>query len=121
TASFRPVDAFMNLTGTRVGLVLYYSAWNDPFQTRFAGWAHARHALPMVQMEPRGVALAGIAAQHHARRHRHGLVRLRRQARRLPARTRSSRTRDVPPRVEAFPVDASRANRRNAAGPPAAS
>jgi hypothetical protein len=64
TASFRPVDAFMNLTGTRVGLVLYYSAWNDPFQTRFAGWAHARHALPMVQMEPRGVALAGIAGGH---------------------------------------------------------
>ena len=64
TASFRPVDAFMNVTGTQVGLVLYYSAWNDPFQTRFAGWAHGRHALPMVQMEPRGVTLASIAVGH---------------------------------------------------------
>jgi hypothetical protein len=64
TTSYRPVDAFMKLTGARVGLVLYYSAWNDPFQTRFAGWAHARDAMPMVQMEPRGVALASIAAGH---------------------------------------------------------
>jgi glycosyl hydrolase family 26 len=62
TASYRPVDAFMKLTGTRVGLVVYYSAWNDPFQTRFAGWAHARDAVPMVQLEPRGITLASIAA-----------------------------------------------------------
>jgi mannan endo-1,4-beta-mannosidase len=62
TASYRPVDAFAKLTRTRPGLVIYYSGWNDPFQVRFAGWAHAHGAVPFVQMEPGGVSLASIAA-----------------------------------------------------------
>ena len=62
TASYRPVDEFMKATDTRPGFVLYYSGWNDPFQIRFAGWAHAAGAVPFAQMEPNGVPLAGITA-----------------------------------------------------------
>jgi hypothetical protein len=62
TASYRLVDEFMKATGTRPGFVLYYSGWNDPFQIRFAGWAHAAGAVPFAQMEPNGVPLARIAA-----------------------------------------------------------
>jgi hypothetical protein len=62
TASYRPVEAFAKLAGIQPSLVVYYSAWNDPFQSRFAGWAHAHGAVPMVQMEPRGVALASIVS-----------------------------------------------------------
>jgi hypothetical protein len=64
TASYRPVAAFAKLTGIRPGVVTYYSGWGDPFQSRFAGWAHARGAVPFIQMEPAGVALSGIAAGH---------------------------------------------------------
>jgi hypothetical protein len=61
TASYRPVDAWARLTGAPPGLVTYYSGWGDPFQTRFAGWAHKRGAVPFVQMEPTGVSVASIA------------------------------------------------------------
>ena len=64
TASYRLVEEFMTATGTRPGFVLYYSGWNDPFQIRFAGWAHAAGAVPFAQMEPNGVALASIASGH---------------------------------------------------------
>jgi hypothetical protein len=62
TASYRPVSAWAKLTGARPGLVTYYSGWGDPFQSRFAGWAHSHGAVPFIQMEPGGVSLAGIAA-----------------------------------------------------------
>jgi hypothetical protein len=62
TASYRMVDEFMKATGTRPGFVLYYSGWNDPFQIRFAGWAHAAGAIPFAQMEPAGIRLADITA-----------------------------------------------------------
>lgn len=62
TVSYRPVTAFAKLTGAHPGLVTYFSGWDDPFQSRFAGWAHAQHALPFVQMEPGNVSLASIAS-----------------------------------------------------------
>jgi hypothetical protein len=62
TSSWQGVSAFARLTGTTPGLVTYYSGWGDPFQSRFAGHAHAHGAVPFVQMEPRGVSLAGITS-----------------------------------------------------------
>jgi mannan endo-1,4-beta-mannosidase len=62
TASYRPVEAWAGLTGVRPGLVLYFSAWNDPFQVQLADRAHHHAAVPFVQMDPRGVSLASIAA-----------------------------------------------------------
>lgn len=62
TASYQLVKEFMKATGIRPGFVLYYSGWNDPFQIRFAEWAHAAGAVPFAQMEPSGIPLADIAA-----------------------------------------------------------
>lgn len=62
TASYRLVDEFMKATGTRPGFVLYYSGWNDPFQIRFAGWAHAAGAVPFAQMEPTGIRVRDVTA-----------------------------------------------------------
>jgi beta-mannanase len=41
---------------------VYYSSWWEPFQLAFAQAAEVHHALPMVQIEPRGISLAAIAA-----------------------------------------------------------
>jgi hypothetical protein len=62
TSSYRPVQNWASLTGRSPGLVTYYSAWDDPFQVRFAGWARAQGAIPFVQMEPKAVSVAGIAS-----------------------------------------------------------
>lgn len=56
------VASFGTLVGRRPNLALYYSAWWEPFQVWFALAAQAHHAVPMVQMEPRDVDVAAIAA-----------------------------------------------------------
>jgi hypothetical protein len=41
---------------------LYYSSWHDPFSTSFAQAAWGHDAYVLVQLEPKGVPLASIAA-----------------------------------------------------------
>lgn len=60
TASYKPVSTFAAAAGARPGIALYYSGWGDPFQIRFATWAHQNGAIPFAQMEPKGVSLAAI-------------------------------------------------------------
>lgn len=60
-ASYQPVARFAAATGTSPSIVLIYSGWPEPFQTRFASWVLAHHAEPFVQMEPVGAGLAAIA------------------------------------------------------------
>jgi len=60
--SYAGVSAFTAATGVRPGLVMYYSGWQERFQTGFAQEAARRGAVPLVQMEPTGVSLAAIAA-----------------------------------------------------------
>jgi hypothetical protein len=60
--SYAVVSAFAARTGVTPGIVVYYSGWPEPFQSRFAA-AVARHgAVPLVQMDPTGVSLTAIAA-----------------------------------------------------------
>jgi hypothetical protein len=61
TASYQPVDEFTKATGVQPGIVLYYSGWNDPFQIRFASWAHQDGAEPFAQMLPNGVTMTSVA------------------------------------------------------------
>jgi Glycosyl hydrolase family 26 len=61
-ASYSSVTKFSRDTGLHVGISLYYSAWNDPFQARFAGSAASDGAMPFVQMMPLKVSLASVAA-----------------------------------------------------------
>lgn len=60
--NFQPVERFANAAGWQPDIVLIYSGWPEPFQTKFAGMAYAHHAEPFVQMEPVGTDLASIAA-----------------------------------------------------------
>lgn len=61
-ASYSGVQEFARLIGHRPQIAVYYSSWWEPFQTAFAQAAHRNLATPMVQIEPRGVSLAAIAA-----------------------------------------------------------
>jgi hypothetical protein len=61
-ASYTGVTAFANATGIRPRLVVYYSGWLEPFQTAFATSAARHGAVPLVQINPTDVSLAGIAS-----------------------------------------------------------
>ncbi len=62
-AWYRPIRRFTALMGGAAPrIVLYFSSWGEPFQAAYARAAHRHGALTMVQIEPGGVSLAGIAA-----------------------------------------------------------
>ncbi len=61
-ASYSGVNAFTTATGARPDVVMYYSGWYVPFQTRFATTAAENGAVPLVQMNPIGVSIPAIAA-----------------------------------------------------------
>ncbi|HEX7992878.1 MAG TPA: glycosyl hydrolase [Streptosporangiaceae bacterium] len=60
--SWSPVTEFTDATGVRPRIVVYYSAWNNPFSTSFAETAWDHDAYVLVQLQPGGVTLASIAA-----------------------------------------------------------
>lgn len=62
--SYAPVDRFAAETGTRPRIVLWYSGL-DSFPALFAAQAAAHSAIPMVQVSPGSVTMAGIAAGKH--------------------------------------------------------
>jgi mannan endo-1,4-beta-mannosidase len=62
-ASYLPVQQLTGLMqGTAPRIVLYFSSWGQPFETAFAAAAYDHSALPLVQIQPSGISLAGIAA-----------------------------------------------------------
>jgi mannan endo-1,4-beta-mannosidase len=60
--SYGPIREFVAKTGVRPNLLLYYSAWWEPFRSQFAAAAARHHAVPLVQINPEHVRLADIAA-----------------------------------------------------------
>jgi mannan endo-1,4-beta-mannosidase len=60
-SSYAGVTAFTRATGVRPRLVVYYSGWWEPFQTRFATTVARHGAVPLVQIDPTDVSLAAIA------------------------------------------------------------
>jgi Glycosyl hydrolase family 26 len=60
--SWSGITEFTDVTGVKPRIVLYYSSWHDPFSTSFARMAWDRDAYVLVQLEPKGVRLASIAA-----------------------------------------------------------
>jgi mannan endo-1,4-beta-mannosidase len=60
--SYDEVTAFANATGARPDVVMYYSGWFVPFPAGFAATAASNGAVPLVQMDPDGISVAGIAA-----------------------------------------------------------
>jgi mannan endo-1,4-beta-mannosidase len=61
-ASYAGVSAFTTATGIAPSVVVYYSAWNEPFRSSFAATAARHHAVPLVQIDPTGIRLAAIAS-----------------------------------------------------------
>jgi mannan endo-1,4-beta-mannosidase len=60
--SYTGVDQFAQAIGRRPNLVVYYSHWLVPFNTRFATAAADHGAVTIVQIAPRNVSLASIAS-----------------------------------------------------------
>jgi len=61
-ASYRPVSEFAAAIGRQPNLVLYYSAWEDPFYVQLANAARAHGAAPFVQINPGREPMSAIAA-----------------------------------------------------------
>jgi Glycosyl hydrolase family 26 len=66
-ASYTPVMSFARAVGLQPNIVLYYSGWNDPFQIRLAEQAAAHHAIPFVQMLPKGLQMSYVASGKYDR------------------------------------------------------
>jgi len=56
------VTEFTDATGVKPRIVVYYSAWKDPFSAPFAQEAWHHDAYVLDQLQPNGVSLASIAA-----------------------------------------------------------
>jgi mannan endo-1,4-beta-mannosidase len=60
--SFAGVTAFTKSTGADPDIAMYYSGWYQPFEKNFASAAAGHGAVTLVQIEPRKISLAAIAA-----------------------------------------------------------
>jgi hypothetical protein len=60
--SYRGVTAFTSATGAKPDVVMYYSGWYVPFPTAFATTVASNGGVPLVQMNPSRISVAGIAA-----------------------------------------------------------
>lgn len=60
--SYGPVEGFARAVGYRPRIVAYFSRWGQPFPAGFVSRAHDHGAIPLIQIEPRGAFMRGIAA-----------------------------------------------------------
>jgi hypothetical protein len=60
--SYQLVASFATMAGRQPNLVGYYSGWKQRFASSFAETVRGRHAAPILQMDPTGVAISAIAA-----------------------------------------------------------
>jgi Glycosyl hydrolase family 26 len=63
--SYAGVSSFTSATGARPDVVMYYSGWFVPFPTAFATTVAKNGAVPLVQMNPDRISVAGIAASRY--------------------------------------------------------
>ena len=61
-ASYTGVRSFSKAAGVKPDIIMYYSGWYEPFQTRLAAVAASSGAVPLIQIDPAGISLAAIAA-----------------------------------------------------------
>jgi len=60
--SYADVNQFAQNIGRQPNLVSYYSSWREPFQAGFATSAAKNGAMTLIQIDPKNVSLASIAA-----------------------------------------------------------
>jgi mannan endo-1,4-beta-mannosidase len=63
--TYAGVTSFTRATRVKPDIVSYYSGWLEPFQTRFAVIAARHDAVPLVQIDPKGISLRAIATQDY--------------------------------------------------------
>jgi mannan endo-1,4-beta-mannosidase len=59
--SMAALKRFQSLTGTKLRIAMYYSAWGESFQASFAAAVDHLGIIPLVQIDPDAVSLAEIA------------------------------------------------------------
>ncbi len=64
-SSYADVNQFAQGIGRQPNLVSYYSPWLEPFQNHFTTTAAKHGAVTLVQIDPKNVSLASIAAGHY--------------------------------------------------------
>ncbi len=64
-ASYAGVTRFTARTRIKPKLVVYYSGWFEPFKAAFATTAARHGAVPLIQINPKGINLAAIASGHY--------------------------------------------------------
>ena len=60
--SYRSIDPFSDMAGTKPNLVAYYSGWAQPFNVSYANMLHGHGAIPLVQIDPSFAKVPAIAA-----------------------------------------------------------
>jgi mannan endo-1,4-beta-mannosidase len=60
--SYAGLTSFTSAIGAKPDVVMYYSGWYVPFPIGFATTAANNGAAPLVQMDPDGISVAGIAS-----------------------------------------------------------
>jgi len=63
--NYQRVATFTRTAGQQPNLVGYYSGWGEGFQASFARTVNAHGAVTIVQWDPTGASVAGIAAGHY--------------------------------------------------------
>lgn len=58
--SYGPMTSFTQRTSSHPDIAMYYSGWYVPFARKFADTAAQNGAVPLVQMDPTDISLAGI-------------------------------------------------------------
>jgi mannan endo-1,4-beta-mannosidase len=60
--SYAGLDQFADAIGRQPNLAVYYNPWLEPFQVGFATSAAKHGAITLIQLDPKDVSLASIAA-----------------------------------------------------------
>jgi mannan endo-1,4-beta-mannosidase len=60
--SWASVERFSTAVGQPVKLVLIYSGWNEPFPSVLASEMRSHGVIPLIQINPSGTTMAGIAS-----------------------------------------------------------
>jgi mannan endo-1,4-beta-mannosidase len=59
--TYEPMTTFSKQTGSHPDITMYYSGWYVPFPIKFANTAAHNGVVPLVQMDPENISLAGIS------------------------------------------------------------
>jgi hypothetical protein len=62
---YQPVAEFAKAAGKQPNLIGYYSGWRQAFERSFAQTVHRHNAVTIVQWDPTGASISGVATGHY--------------------------------------------------------